>query len=221
VPRVLGYGRESALLEYTVMTRMPGVAMRHVPLTADEHEAVLFQLGMTLRRIHALSQAPFVENVLFPDDRAFAAVQQRFREYFIELAEHFQTEAPLWPLTVSLPEISERVLASLPENEERVALHTNPYSEHTFVDPQTHTYTGLIDFGDAYLSHPAFDLRRWNRPTEREALLRGYTAEAPVSEAFMATWKAVMMLGDVIVMAYYPERAAQAADDLQQLLATL
>lgn len=49
VPRVLGYGRESALLEYTVMTRMSGVAMRHVPLTKDEHVAVLFQLGMTLR----------------------------------------------------------------------------------------------------------------------------------------------------------------------------
>lgn len=221
VPRVLGYGRESALLEYTVMTHMSGVAMRHVPFTEDEHAAVLFQLGMTLRRIHALPQAPFAESALFPGDRAFSTVQQRFREYFIEVAEHLQAQGSSWPFTVSLPQISERVLASLPENEERVALHSNPYSEHTFVDPQTHTYTGLIDFGDAYLSHPAFDLLRWNRPAEREALLRGYTAEAPVSGAFMATWKAVMILGDVIVMAYAPERAAQAADDLQQLLATL
>src|SRR5690348_7458147 len=54
VPRVLGYGHESNLLEYTVMTRMPGVAMRHVSLSEDEHAAVLVQLGRTLRRIHAL-----------------------------------------------------------------------------------------------------------------------------------------------------------------------
>lgn len=221
VPRVLGYGRDSALLEYTVMTRMPGVAMRHVPCTEDERAVVLSQLGMTLRRIHSLPQAPFAENTLFPGDRSFAAVQQRFHEYFVELAEECQTKGTRWPLPVSLNEISERILASLPENDERVALHSNPYIEHTFVDPQTHTYLGLIDFGDAYLSHPAFDLRRWHRPADREAVLRGYTAAAPVSAAFMATWKAVMILGDVITIVYYPDRAAQAADDLLELLATL
>ncbi len=221
VTRVLGYGRDSALLEYTVMTRMPGVAMRHVPLSEQDRVAVLFHLGKTLRRIHTLPQEPCVENALFPGDRTFPAVQQRFRDYFDELAEVYETRGSLWPLDVSLREVGAQVLASLPENDERVALHSNPYAEHTFVDPGTHMYQGLIDFGDAYMSHPAFDLRRWNRPAEREALLGGYTAEAPVSAAFMATWKAVMILTDVIVMAHYPDRATQAADDLQQLLATL
>lgn len=221
VPRVLGYGHESNLLEYTVMTRMPGVAMRHVTFSEDERAAVLVHLGRTLRRIHALPQTPFSEQALFPGDRTFSAVQQRFREYFVELAERFETKGISWLLSVSLPEIGEQVLASLPANEERVALHSNPYAEHTFVDPETKRYVGLIDFGDAYLSHPAFDVRRWNRPVEREALLRGYTDEAPVSDAFLATWKAAMILGDVLVMAHYPDRAAQAADDLQQVLATL
>ena len=221
VPQALGYRRESALLEYTVLTRMPGVAMRHASLSEQEQATVLFQLGQTLRRIHSLPQAPFFENTLLPGDRTFAAVQQRFREYFVELAEIFQAEGLLWPLSVSLEEIGERVVASLPENDERIALHSNPYAEHAFVDPVTHTYLGLIDFGDVYISHPAFDLRRWNRPAEREALLSGYTADAPVSAAFMATWKAVLILTDVIVMAHYPDRAAQAADDLQHLLSTL
>jgi len=36
----------------------------------------------------------------------------------------------------------------------------------------------------------------------------------------MATWKAVMGLADVIVMAHFPDRVTQAADDVQQLLAT-
>jgi hypothetical protein len=45
----------------------------------------------------------------------------------------------------------------------------------------------------------------------------------PASLAFMANWEAVMVLADVIVMAHYPytDRLVQAADDLQQLLATL
>ena len=221
VPRALGYGRDSALLEYTVMTRMSGIAMRYVPLSEQEQAAVLFQLGQTLHRIHSQPQAPFSENALFPGDRTFAAVQQRFHEYFSELAGTFQSKGLLWPLRVSLEEIGERVVASLPENDERVALHSNPYAEHTFVDPVNHTYLGLIDFGDAYISHPAFDLRRWNRPAEREALMSGYQAEAPVSTAFMATWKAVMILADVIVMGNYADRFAQAVDDLQHLLATL
>lgn len=221
VPRVLGYGRESALLEYTVMTRMPGVAMRHLPLTEDERADILLYLGQTLRRIHRLSQAPFLESGLFPGDHTFAAVQQRFREYFADLEEYLLTEGLPWPLPQPLGAIREQVLASLPENEERVALHSNPYAEHTFADPKTRTYTGLIDFGDAYFSHPAFDLRRWNRPVERDALLRGYTAEAPISEAFLATWRAVMILGDLIVLAHNPDRAAQAADDVQRLIAAL
>ena len=221
VPRALGYGRDSALLEYIVLTRMPGIAIRHAVLSEQERAAVLFQLGRTLRRIHSLPQETFTENALFPGDRSFAAVQQRFHEYFDELAEAFRTQGLSWPLRVSLEEVGERVLASLPENDERVALHSNPYAEHTFVDPVAHTYLGLIDFGDAYISHPAFDLRRWNRPAEREALLRGYTADAPVSAAFMATRKAVMVLTDVILMARSPDRAAQAADDAQHLLATL
>ena len=125
-----------------------------------------------------------------------------------------------WSLRVELREVGEQVIASLPENDERVALHSNPYAEHTFVDPVAHTYLGLIDFGDAYIGHPAFDLRRWNRPAEREALLRGYTADAPVSAAFMTTLKAVLILTDVILMAHSPDRAAQAADDVQHLLTT-
>lgn len=92
VPRVLGYGRESALLEYMVMTRMPGVAMRHVSLTEGEYTTALFQLGATLRRIHTLPQAPFYKHESFPGDRTFAAVQQRFRTYFAEMVEEFQTE---------------------------------------------------------------------------------------------------------------------------------
>jgi aminoglycoside phosphotransferase (APT) family kinase protein len=236
VPRVLGYGHDSPLVEYTVMTRMPGVAMRHITLSADERAAALGALGRTLRHIHAVPQAPFLESRLFPGDCSYANVQQRLRESFTDLAERFQlrhrtwhlpwatpskpsTGVP-WPLPQTPQEIGERAIATIPPNDERVALHSYPYAEHTFVDPSTHHFTGLIDFGDAYISHPALDMGRWNRPTEREALLRGYTADAAVSAAFMATWRVAMVLQDIVMLAHSPDQAPQAEDDLRMLLAS-
>ena len=70
-----------------------------------------------------------------------------------------------------------------------VALHTNPAVTHTFVDAGTGAFTGLIDFGDAYIGHPIFDLWYWG-PAEKEPLLAGYTVDAPVSEACMAVFRA-------------------------------
>jgi hypothetical protein len=97
--------------------------------------------------------------------------------------------------------------------------------EHVFVDPQTGAYAGLIDFGDAFISHPACDLRRWTRPEDREALLRGYTADASAGDDFLATWLVLRIVTDAMVMAYYgeraPERAAEATQDLRQALAQL
>src|SRR5438067_742025 len=73
-------------------------------------------------------------------------------------------------LPVAPAEVARRALAALPPSDVRVALHSNPAPEHTFVDPASGAYTGTIDFGDAYISHPALDLRRWRDPADREAL---------------------------------------------------
>src|SRR5712692_4142012 len=54
VPRVLGHGREGRYIEYTVMTRMPGMALRHVKLDSAQRQAVMKELGRTLRRIHQM-----------------------------------------------------------------------------------------------------------------------------------------------------------------------
>ncbi|HEY8322957.1 MAG TPA: aminoglycoside phosphotransferase family protein [Ktedonobacterales bacterium] len=232
VPRVLGYGREQiaataldgagdATVEYTLMTRMPGIAMRHADLGDRERQEVLLRLGATLRRLHALPVAPFVESGLFPGDQSFVDTQMRFGNYFNDLADEMRAEGTPWRLPLTVEQVGAKVVASVPRSNDRVALHSNPYLEHVFVQPDGGVYSGLIDFGDAYISHPAFDLRRWNRPADRDALLRGYTSEQPVSDIFMATWRAVTMLGAVVTIAYYPERAAEAQDDLMALLAQL
>lgn len=218
VPRVVGYGREGSLVEYTLMTRMPGIAMRHATLTGEARLSALHALGRTLRRIHELPLAPFVASGLFPGDQSFVDLQIRLGTSFNELADKIRHEQRPWQLTHTPEQVGAQALLSIPRSAERAALHSNPYLEHVFVYPEDGQYSGLIDFGDAYLSHPALDMRRWNQIADREALLQGYTSERPASDAFLATWRAVMILGDVTAIAYYPERAAEAQRDLQLLL---
>src|SRR6266571_7011740 len=68
VPHVLGYGRHDNI-EYIVMTQMPGVPALTVELTGVQRIDVLPQLGRTLRRLHAIPQAPFYGSALFPGNR--------------------------------------------------------------------------------------------------------------------------------------------------------
>jgi aminoglycoside phosphotransferase (APT) family kinase protein len=217
VPRVLGYGREGRYIEYNVQTRMPGKAMRHLPLDDEARAAVLTELGKTLRRIHELPQEPFRQNGLFPADDGFDVVQARFAYYITSMAQRSWERGRPWSLDLTPGQVAERALAGLPRSEERVALHSNPGPEHTFVFPESGTYSGLIDFGDAFISHPALDLRRRSGPQDRHAIMSGYTAEGPVSDTFIETWQVVQVLSDLIDIAHYPDRAAAAERDLKEL----
>jgi len=229
VPHVLGYGRQRAsvgildgvLIEYTLMTRMPGTAMQHAGLDGDAQRTVLLQLGAVLRRIHSLPLEPFLSSELFHGDQSFVDTQIRIGNAFNDLADHIRREQSPWRLPLTPEQVGARAIAALPRSNERVALHSNPYLEHVFVHRENGAYSGLIDFGDAYISHPAFDMRRWNRPADREALLQGYRSQQPVSDTFLATWRAIMILGDVVTIAYYPERAAEAEQDLLELLSQI
>ena len=116
------------------------------------------------------------------------------------------------------PPRRRRRACALPDTTAFVALHSNPGPEHTFADPATHTYTGTIDFGDAYISHPALDLRRWKDPADREALLTGYLAAGPVDETFMRVWRVTQVWADMAAIASAPEHRAAAHAHLQRML---
>lgn len=218
VPRVLGYGRQGQYIEYNVQTRMPGKAMRHVSLDSEARDAVLTELGKTLRRIHELPQEPFRQSGLFPADDSLEIVQARFAAYFASMTTRIREEGRPWSVDCTPEEIAELAVAALPRTDERVALHSNPGPEHTFVFPETGAYSGVIDFGDAFISHPALDLRRRAGPQDRDAIMRGYTYDGPVSDVFIDTWQIVQVLSDLIDVAYYPDRAAAAEQDLKELV---
>jgi len=221
VPRVLGGGREGRYIEYSVLTRMPGVALRNAELSAEARLGVMRELGRTLRLIHGLPQAPFADNRLFPGDRTAAELRLRMAELFEEFGARIHVEQLPWSLPLTPEQVGERALRLLPEGLALVALHSNPWHEHTFVDPVAAKYSGLIDFGDAYISHPALDLRRWRIRSEREALLAGYTTDGPAGDEFLATWLVAQLLGDMAAIAGSPALAAAAQEDLALLLGRL
>jgi len=197
------------------------VAYADANLRPDAQHDVIFNVGRLLRRLHAIPQQPFHDSAHFPTDRTAAEFKRRLFEYFDVVARRLEAKGRTWPLEIPFETVRGRTLAALPESQEFVALHSNPGPPHTFVDRATGRLQGLIDFGDAYISHPALDLWRWRWPAERAAALAGYTADAPVSDDFMRTWKAVAVVASAILIAFFPDRQDEATRDLRQSLSDL
>jgi hygromycin-B 7''-O-kinase len=218
VPQVLGYGRHDSV-EYIVMTRMPGVSALTVECTGVQRLAVLHQLGRTLRRLHSLPQAPFYGSALFPGTRTREAFVERARANLVHAVQVISATPNLWQLDVSPADLASRALVALPASVELVALHSNPGPVHTFIRPDTLEFVGLIDFGDAYISHPALDWR-WPTHTDRVALLHGYCDETPATNEFMAAWRAALVLSDMSALVTRPETRPQALERLHHLLTT-
>src|SRR6266446_1899554 len=219
VPHVLGYGRHDNI-EYIVMTQMPGVPALTVELTGGPRPDVLHQLGRTLRRLHSMPHAPFYDSALFPGNRTQDAFVARVRADLTHAVQVIGATPNLWQLGVSPADLASRVLAMLPAAVDLVALHSNPGPVHTFVQPETLDFVGLIDFGDAYISHPALDWR-WPTHADRVALLHGYCDETPTTDEFLAAWRAALVFSDMSALATRPETRPQTLERLRDLLMTL
>jgi hygromycin-B 7''-O-kinase len=219
VPRVLGYGRHDAI-EYLVMTRMRGVSALTVELTGGDRRCVLRQLGRTLRRLHSIPQAPFFDSGLFPGNRGREAFVDQMRATLSHAVRVIGDTPHLWPLGVPPADMASQALAALPASIDLVALHSNPGPVHTFVHPETLAFVGLIDFGDAYIGHPALDWR-WPTHADHLALLQGYGDDVPLNDAFMAAWRSGLVLSDMVALATRPDRRLQAVERLRDLVETL
>src|SRR5918912_2352195 len=108
VPRVLGYGHVDGV-EYLLMTRMPGVPMRHLTLDGQARAALLRELGAALRVMHGLELAPFRSSGLFPGDEDTAATRSRLEGDLRRAAEAASAERAAWTLTVSPEDAAARV----------------------------------------------------------------------------------------------------------------
>jgi hygromycin-B 7''-O-kinase len=218
VPRVLGYGREGDI-EYILMTRMPGVAMRHVSIAGEARLEVLRELGASLRLMHNLDPEPFRTSGLFPGDEDTQEIRVRLARELERAVEVASEHRSHWTLNFSPAEAAARARSGLEVIDDRpVPLHSNPGPEHVFVDPDTLRFTGVIDFGDAYLSHPALDFRRWAQPGDRSGLMEGYASNKPLTSSFDENWRGISIINLMLDFATRPGRRADSLDGLRVLL---
>ncbi len=218
VPRFIGYGHPEPLVEYTLMTRMPGVAFRHANLAGEVRRAALQDLGRMLRRIHSIPQEPLRASGLFFGDQSPVDVRWRLGSVFDDVTGMVKRDGKPWSFRLPPDEVGHRLMRTLPNVQTIVALHSNPGPEHTFVDPATGKLTGIIDFGDAYFSHPVNDLRRYRAPADRRAVWEGYREAGPLSDDFTAAWRVGCGLSAMVAMVYAPDQQAAAAEELETLL---
>jgi hygromycin-B 7''-O-kinase len=214
---VVGYGREGDV-EYIVMTGMTGVPLKRLTLHERARADVLRELGRALRVMHRLDPLPFRESGLFPPMRT--------------RPQRVSASKPTWSEPWSPPRPTptagrSHFIRGMPRSactraaarcRSQVPLHSNPGPEHVFVDPDTLHLNGVIDFGDAYLSHRALDLRRWAQPADRAALVDGYAAATPISTTFADNWRAISVAMLMPDYAMRPGRRTESLDGLRALL---
>jgi hygromycin-B 7''-O-kinase len=192
VPRALGHG-EIEGIEYLCLTRIEGVPIERASLEAGTQASVLGELGRTLRAIHEIEQSAFADGELMPGDRTPADLKTRFSDAFDRLADALEADER-FDGTLDVAEVAARYLTHTPESTPPVALHSHPGPEHVFIDPATGAFVGLIDFGDAYCSHPALDLRPWTEAADGEALLAGYRSGGPLPDGFEDVWRTGLVI---------------------------
>ena len=224
VPSVFGYDRVETLegsVEYIVMSRIPGRAARHASVTGPARTQLLHALGKLLRRLHTQPAAPLAGSGLFPADDGAGALRHRLESALVDAVDAISSRPGCWQLGSSPEAVALCALEALPARFDGLTVvHSNPGPTHAFVDADG-ALTGLIDFGDSYLSHPALDLHRWPAAPDRLALRDGYLdGETPRSD-FEAVWTAAMISADMKAIMGPAELAAQAREDLHQRLAGL
>jgi len=179
IPRSLGYEKRGAL-EYNCMTTIAGNAVRFSELAPFQRKEMLYKLGETLYQIHHIDLAPFYESGLNFDVYASdEAVKGQAWNYF-NLAISKMAE-PLDPAQIDQAKAEADKHISKISGTRPKMRHADPSDEHVFVE--NGKYSGVIDFGDAYISHPAFDFRRWPHE-DRPPLLAGYLSAGDVEDSF-------------------------------------
>lgn len=193
VPRVLGYGKKDSV-EYILMTKMEGVPVENTKLSKKEKNDLIFELGTELRKIHDMDLRPFLETGLFPHDdiKDLTERLQRRYQYAIQKKEGLSQEK----ISIELTALNND-LNNIHNSDDYVVLHANPYIPHVYVNERTHKYTGIIDFGDAYIGHPIFDMWYW-KVKSRKMLLTGYVSKKPVSDSFNKIFDIVNLISSRI-----------------------
>lgn len=194
VPYVFGYGKRDSI-EYTCMSRMQGIAVKYADLTQCQREEMLFELGKTLYKIHNINKQPFIDCGLFLNDTDCEGLKDRLNHQFNNGLKRLIEQIASTEFEYA-KQLANEELNKLSALDLLVPIHTNPALTHTFVNSENR-FSGLIDFGDAIISHPIFDFRRWGL-VDRKLLLKGYFNTEKASDNFNLIWNISYVLDNII-----------------------
>ena len=145
VPEPLFVDTEAGVMGYR---KLPGVPLLEHP--ADEPERLAPTLGEFLSRIHSASVAE-MSKLVPPDDEPLTNWRGEAEGHYRQIAEH---------LTGSARTVIERFLAQPPPANPHILTfcHNDLGSEHILVEQAAGTVTGIIDWADAAIADPAYEL---------------------------------------------------------------
>lgn len=223
VPELFGYDQvetSSGPAEFIVMSRVPGRAVAALPPARRARRDVLRELATVLRAVHATDVTALRAAVALPEDHDAVGLRRRLELRFADLVEDLDGEPGRWPLPMPAARVTARAVDALPSRMAQlpVVLHSDPGPTHVFTDASG-AFTGLIDFGDSYASHPALDLRAWPDPQDRIALRECYLDGEPATAEWDAVWTVAMVYADMTAL--NGEHAEAAAVDLRLRLEAL
>jgi hygromycin-B 7''-O-kinase len=152
-PTILHQG-EIAGWRYLVMTRVPGRPLGVIwhEIGQENRQAIAHQAGQLIARLHSLSVQGLEE--LAVDWPAFV------KQQVATAAErHHNGEVPQ-PLIAQIPAFVKSTSAQLIDCPEPVLLLADITTEHLllFNDGGSWQIVGYVDFGDAFVGHPEYEL---------------------------------------------------------------
>jgi hygromycin-B 7''-O-kinase len=225
IPTVYGYDRADTAagpVEFLVMSRVPGRALGTRSLPLPGRRELIRAVADVLRVVHALDASHLQSDGTLPTVDGVEGLRARLEPNFADLVERMAGRPDRWPLEVPADRMAELALAALPDrlDQRPVPLHSNPGPPHVFTDAAG-SFTGLIDFGDAYAAHPALDLRSWPNPEDRLLLREAYLDGRVPSAEWDAVWTVAMVYADMGTLTGPTAHAASAAADLVERLGQL
>jgi aminoglycoside phosphotransferase (APT) family kinase protein len=179
VPSVSFYDTSKRLIgnDYYLMDFVPGIAYHKLrgQLSPAEQVAIDHQTGVYLRQVNAI-QATGFGLFAFPGQQV-----QTWREGFDRLLKDILLDGQEYPVALPLPyaEIYARLSACfdcLDEVKTPSLVHWDLWDGNIFIDPQTKTITGYIDFERALWADPLMEVN-FGAFGENPAFLAGYGIE--------------------------------------------
>jgi len=192
-PHVYGYGKYKGI-EYVCMSKIKGKAFKYLEVDLKKRKNILFELGKTLYEIHSLDKKTFQESKLFPIDENLEDVLGRLNYRFVRNLKKLKgiSDSEL----EYAKELGKNLINKITKIDCFVILHSNPALSHTYVD-SNFLFSGLIDYGDSFISHPIFDIKRWNL-TDRVLILKGYFYKEKPTKNFIDIYNIVYTLDSII-----------------------